>query len=226
MRLLGRRLSRLEIGLISAALLLPVPLVALNGYAAALPDAAGAGLGSLVTLGARDERSGTDVRGDSSEHGTNAQRSSHTRLSITGRRGVLTAGRKAAPNGSGQEETSGSTNDGANTAPRGEEPTENGNTDGSGPAADGGGGGDATVSGDATGTGGPSANSSDNSPALSVTGGSHGTGARASAGSDGVTVDADGDTAGSGESGGVSAEIKDADGSSRGIGVDVPPTGG
>jgi hypothetical protein len=224
MRPLGRRLSRLELGLISAALLLPVPLVALNGYAAALPDAAGAGLGSLVTLGARDERSGTNVRGDSSEHGTNAQRSSHTRLSITRRRGVLTAGGKAAPNGSGREETSGSTNHGANTTPRGDDPTENGNTDGSGPAADS--GGDATVSGDATGTGGPSANSSDNSPALSVTGGSHGTGARASAGSDGVTVDADGDTAGSGESGGVSAEIKDADGSSRGIGVDVPPTGG
>ena len=75
MRVSGRRLSRLELGFIAAALLLPVPLVALNGYAAALPAAVERGLGSLVTLEARDDRSGLKASGQASEDGSNAQRS-------------------------------------------------------------------------------------------------------------------------------------------------------
>ena len=83
MRVSGRRLSRLELGFIAAALLLPVPLVALNGYAAALPAAVERGLGSLVTLDARDDRSGLKASGQASEDGSNAQRSADGSLRIT-----------------------------------------------------------------------------------------------------------------------------------------------
>ena len=63
MRLLGRNLSRRDLIPVGAALLLPVPLVALNGYAAGLPDAVGRGLGSVVTLDARDGRNGIEASG-------------------------------------------------------------------------------------------------------------------------------------------------------------------
>ena len=221
---LRRRLSRLELGLIAAALLLPVPLVALNGYAAALPDAVGRGLGSLVTLEAGDERSGTEVRGDAAEGGSGARRSGHALLSIRRGEGTSTAD-ESAPSGSGRSAAPDTTDGEESAAPQGEAapqgqaPDENGDTGGSGPAADGG--------GEAPNRGEPAAaDAGKNAPALSVSGGGQGTAAGAYLGSEGVTVDLDGDSGGAGGSGGVSIEVRDTDGSSTGIGIGVPGTGG
>ena len=70
MKLLGRNLSRRDLIPVGAALLLPVPLVALNGYAAGLPDAVGRGLGSVVTLDAKDGRNGVEASGRAAETGS------------------------------------------------------------------------------------------------------------------------------------------------------------
>lgn len=221
---LRRRLSRVELGLIAAALLLPIPLVALNGYAAALPDAVGRGLGSLVTLEAGDEKSGTEVRGNASEDGSDVRRSAHALLSIGRGNGMSTADESATPSGSGGSAAPDSTGDEQSAAPQseapqGEAPDGNGDTGGSGPAADGGGEGPSS--------GKPAAaDAGNNAPALSVSGGGQGTAAGASVGSEGVTVDLDGDNGGAGGPGGVSIEVRDADGSSSGIGIGVPSTGG
>jgi hypothetical protein len=222
---LRRRLSRLELGLIAAALLLPIPLVALNGYAAALPDAVGRGLGSLVTLEAGDERSGTEVRGNASEDGSDTRRSGHGLLSIGRGTGTSTADDSATPSGSGGSAAPDSTDE-ANSTPQGKAPDGSGDTGGSGPAADGGGSGPAD-GGEAPSNGGAAAvDAGNNAPALSVSGGGQGTGASVSVGSDGATVDLDGDSGGPGGSGGVGVEIRDTDGSSTGIGIGVPTTGG
>ena len=220
---LRRRLSPLELGLIAAALLLPIPLVALNGYAAALPDAVGRGLGSLVTLEAGDERSGTEVRGNASEDGSGPRRSGHALLSIRRGTGTSAGDKSAASGGSGRSAAPDTTDDEESAAPQGEAapqaPDENGDTGGSEPAADGG--------SEAPNRGEPAAaDAGKNTPALSVSGGGQGTAAGASLGSEGVTVDLDGDSGGAGGSGGVSIEVRDTDGSSTGIGIGVPSTGG
>ena len=65
----------------------------------------GRGLGSLVTLGAKGELAGTEVRGGASEHGTNAQRSAHARLRIARRAGSLTAARRQCRTAQAERDT-------------------------------------------------------------------------------------------------------------------------
>ena len=118
MRVSGRRLSRLELGFIAAALLLPVPLVALNGYAAALPAAVERGLGSLVTLEARDDRSGLKASGQASEDGSNAQRSADGSLRITRAGTTSSTDGKTKPGASSESEAApGSSDDGRSATP-------------------------------------------------------------------------------------------------------------
>ena len=105
MRLLGRNLSRRDLIPVGAALLLPVPLVALNGYAAGLPDAVGRGLGSVVTLDARDGRNGIEASGRAAETGSATQRSGRGTLKITRSRGTGLAGLGVVPSGSAGTQT-------------------------------------------------------------------------------------------------------------------------
>jgi hypothetical protein len=182
--------------------------VALNGYAAALPDAVGAGLGSLVTIDAADERSGTSAHGNAVEDGTEAQRSAHSHLAIARAKPRVVGRRSILPGTSSHDVTSASRDDeaSASTPPGPAEPgTESGPT--------------TSPTEEATGSGKPSP-SPDNPSRLSVAAG-RGSGLDASVGSEGLTLDADGES-GVENSGVVGVEITDADGSSTGIAVDVP----
>jgi hypothetical protein len=220
MRVSGRRLSRLELGLIAAALLLPVPLVALNGYAAALPDALERGLGSLVTLEAGDDRSGIDARGQARENASYERRSADATLAITRAEARSSADDETEPAGSADDEAArGSSDDGADTTPQNEPSDEADDTGGSGPSGDSDG-----ASGD--GEGGSSASSGD-TPGLSLTIGGDGTAAGVSAGSSGVTVQlgADSESAESGDAAAATIEVTDTEGSSSGIGISAPGTG-
>ena len=221
MRVAGRRLSRLELGLIAAALLLPVPLVALNGYAAALPDAVERGLGSLVTLEAGDDRSGLTASGQASENGGNTRRSGDASLAITRAGATAPAEDETRPSESGGGEAApGSSDDGAGATPPQDEPSDEADdTGGSGPSGESGG-----ASGD--GEGGSSATSGD-TPGLSLTIGGGGTGTGVSAGSSGVTVQlgADSEGAESGDAATATVDVTDQEGSSSGAGISVPGTG-
>jgi hypothetical protein len=217
-----RRLSRREIGVAAAALLLPVPLVALNGLAAALPAPLDGGLGSLVTLEAGDESSGVQAQGAASEHGRNERRAGTGTLSIT-RTGStpLAAVGTTQRTGSGVVETSQDDSDSerAHRPPAGDDPTSGDDDGGSDrPGGDGDGGGEGG-SGDS--------GSSTPSPGVSLTIDGPGSAANVSAGTDGITVDlgADSDGAGADDPGLVSVEITDTDGSSTSFGLGVPGPG-
>jgi hypothetical protein len=221
MRVSGRRLSRLELGFVAAALLLPVPLVALNGYAAALPAAVERGLGSLVTLDAGDDRSGLKASGQASEDGSNAKRSADGSLRITRAGTTSSTDGKTKPGASSASEAApGSSDEGRSATPDHHEPSdEAGDTGGSGPSGESGG-----ASGD--GKGGSSATSGD-TPGVSLTIGGGGTGTGVSAGSSGVSVElgADSDGAGGGDAPAASVEVTDQKGSSSGVGISVPGSG-
>lgn len=220
MRVSGRRLSRLELGLIAAALLLPVPLVALNGYAAALPAAVERGLGSLVTLEAGDDRSGLKTSGQASEDGSNAQRSGDGSLRITRAGATSFADDGTEPSASGESEAApGSSDDSGGATPKDEPSDEADDTGGSGPSGESGG-----ASGD--GEGGSSATSGD-TPGLSLTIGGGGTGTGVSAGSSGVSVELGADSGGAdgGDAPTATVEVTDQEGSSSGVGISVPGSG-
>ena len=76
------RLSRREAMLVAAALLLPIPVFAQSGLSVPLPGVVERGLGSLVTLEASDEQSGTKATGQVSENGRNDRRSGRASLRI------------------------------------------------------------------------------------------------------------------------------------------------
>jgi hypothetical protein len=220
MRVSGRGLSRLELGFIAAALLLPVPLVALNGYAAALPAAVERGLGSLVTLEAGDDRSGLKASGQASEDGSNAQRSADGSVRITRAGATSSTDGKTKPSASGEnQEARGSSDDGHSATPNDEPSDEAGDTGGSGPSGESGG-----ASGD--GEGGPSATSG-GTPGVSLTIGGDGTGTGVSAGRSGVSVELGADSEGAGGSNAPTAtvEVTDQEGSSSGVGISVPGIG-
>jgi hypothetical protein len=169
MKLLGRNLSRRDLIPVGAALLLPVPLVALNGYAAGLPDAVGRGLGSVVTLDARDGRNGIEAGGRAAEKGSATQRSGRATLRVTRAGGTRSAGRRNMPSESTGSRTgpginagsSGPSGDRANAAPGSHQSTP-----------------------------------SPGSPGVSVTTAGQGTVTGVSAGTSGVTVDLGADSAG------------------------------
>ena len=219
MRVSGRRLSRLELGLIAAALLLPMPLVALNGYAAALPGAVERGLGSLVTLEAGDDRSGIEARGQARENGSYERRSADATLAITRAKVRSSANDETEPAESADGEAAPGSSDGADTTPQNEPSDEADDTGSSAPSGESDG-----ASGD--GEGGSSASSGD-TPGLSLTIGGDGTAAGVSAGSSGVTVQlgADSEGAGSGDAAAATVEVTDTEGSSSGVGISAPGTG-
>jgi hypothetical protein len=222
MRVSGRRLSRLELGFIAAALLLPVPLVALNGYAAALPAAVERGLGSLVTLEAvaGNDRSGLEASGQASEDGSNAQRSADGSLRITRAGATSSTDGKTKPSASSESEAApGSSDDSHSATPNDEPSDEAGDTGGSGPSGESGG-----ASGD--GEGGSSATSG-GTPGVSLTIGGGGTGTGVSAGSSGVSVELGADSEGAGGAVAPTAavEVTDQEGSSSGVGISVPGSG-
>jgi hypothetical protein len=71
----SHRMSRRELALVAAALLLPVPLIAESGLSLPVPGAVKHGFGSLITLDADRDSSGTTARGTVSESGTSPSHS-------------------------------------------------------------------------------------------------------------------------------------------------------
>ncbi len=225
MRLLGGKLSRRELALIAAALLIPVPLFAVSGLSAPLPDAIEHGLGSVVTLDAEDEPSGTTARGRGFETGNTERRQESSSL------GIATRAHHAGPSATTQ---SGSASSESTTAD-----TSSGNGGTNNPEADEpGGDGDAGSPGSPEGPSNPP-NNPESSPGpsdsgLSATGrdrrttvtvAGQGSAIGVSAGSDGLSIDQDADTGGSGNEGGVSVGSTDSDDSSRGVSVGIPRAG-
>jgi hypothetical protein len=209
------RLSRRELALVAVALLLPVPLVAVSGYATALPDAVERGLGSLVTLEAEDERSGLVARGNVSEEADDEGRSAS---------GTLTVARTGTPSQDGERTVttdSADSDDGTESSdhdkggPGDSPPGDDGDTGSSSPSGDGGGSSGTT-------SGSPPAPNTSPSVALAI--GAQGTGAAVSAGGDGVTVDVGADTAGHAkeDTGEAEVVVTDADGSSTNVSIGVP----
>jgi hypothetical protein len=212
MRLLGRNLSRRDLIPVGAALLLPVPLVALNGYAAGWPDAVGRGLGSVITLDAKDGRNGIEAGGRAAETGSDTQRSGRGTLKVTRSRGAGLAGLGVVPSGSAGRRTGRSANGKEpEQTPRGSAPDSGGDTGGSGPSG-----------GSAPATGSNSSSTPTGSPSLSVMSAGQGTGTSLSAGGNGLTIDLGADSAGGDEPAGATVTVTDTGGAPTSLNVGGP----
>ena len=221
MRSPRRRLSRRELGLVAAALLVPLPVFAATGLSAPLPNAIERALGGLVVVNAHDEQTGSSATVAASEDGTGVNRSVKGSLALT--RGSRRAGRALSPstlssvvtsstnqNDTGgdadtqtQHESSPGQNGGGTGTPK--QPAEPGEP---GPADDS--AADKTPAGRTA----PSAQ-------LGVDG--QGVGAAVSVGPSGVHVDSGADSRGAGSDGKGDAgvTVTPSDGSSTGVGVTV-----
>ena len=216
MKLFGRNLSRRDLVLVGAALLLPVPLVALNGYAAGLPDAVGRGLGSLATLDARDDRAGVGVSGRASEAGRDTQRSGRSTLTVSRVGGNGLAGRGMAPSGSAGSATESGANAGQpEEMTRGDAPADNGDSGSAGPSAE---GDNAAPRPD---PGSQQSTTSAGSPSVSVTTAGQGTATGVTAGANGVTIDLGADSTG-GDDPGATVKVTDIGGSPISVSVGGP----
>jgi len=213
-------LSGREAALVAAALLLPIPLFAQSGLSVPLPGVVERGLGSLVTLDAGDERSGTQATGQASENGRNDRRSARGSLRIARAEGTPTV--LADGTSTGADSGSSATSDK--------------------PAGDDGGGGNAPAGGDpegdgdgspgdpespetpASGSGSGSDAGSGNQTGVNVSAGGQGTGTGVSAGTGGLGVDVGSDNGGAGteDAGSAGVEVTGEDGSSTGVGTTVP----
>jgi len=215
-------LSRREAALVAAALLLPIPLFAQSGLSVPLPGVVERGLGSLVTLDAGDERSGTKATGQASENGRNARRSGPGSLRIA--RAERTPTVLADGTSTGADSGSSATSDkpagddgGGGTAPAGGDPE-----------GDGGGAGSPgdpespKTPGSGSGSGSDDGSGNETGVNVSAAGQSTGTGVSAGTGGLGVDVDADNGGAGSEDAGSAGVEVTGEDGSSTGVGTTVP----
>lgn len=219
-----RNLSGREGLLVAAALLLPIPLFAQSGLSVPLPGV-DRGLGSLVTVDATDERSGSATKQSGSENATGDRRSSGGSPSI-GRGERL----QTLP-GQGAWGSDGGGDSAVFDMPGGEA----GDTL-SPPAGGGAAGGSDGGVGSRESPGGPDGPAAPESstepgsstqPGVSVTGQGQGARPGISAGTGGIGVDvgADNADAGSDEPGSVGVEVTSVDGSNRGAGTTLPGVG-
>jgi hypothetical protein len=95
MRSPRRRLSRRELGLVAAALLVPLPLFAATGLSAPLPNAIERAFGGQVVIDAQDTQRGSSATVAAAESGTGAKRSAKGSLALT--RGAGRSGRAPSP---------------------------------------------------------------------------------------------------------------------------------
>lgn len=229
MRTGRRRLGRREGLLVAAALLLPIPLFAQSGLSVPLPGVVEGGLGSLVTVDATDERSGTRGTANASEKGKSDRRSGRgsPRISRGSRMPMLfeeesQAG--SASGGSADLDSPAGEKGGIDNAPAGGDP-EGGGDGGAGSPGDPG-SPDAPAAGSGTGAG-----ASDSGPAgqtgVSIREHGQGTTSGISAGSGGLSVDLGADNGGAGddEPGSVGVSVTSEDGSSAGAGTALPGVG-
>ena len=211
------RLSRRELGLVAAALLVPLPLFALTGFSAPLPNAIDRGLGGLVAIEAQDRAAGASV-GVVARPGHERARAVKRATAIHAPHlgsALRTRARSTTSSAGGSTDTSGT---GGDAKPQHDSPDENG-----------GGTGSPEKSGEPS----PSQGSNASKPAghpvpsaqIGVTG--QGAGVDGALDSSGLNLDvgADGGDAGSGEPGSAGAIVTGSDGSPTGVEVAVPGLG-
>lgn len=226
MRSPRRRLSRRELGLVAAALLIPLPLFAATGFSAPLPNAIERAFGGQVVIDAQDKQSGSSATVAAAESGTGAKRSAKGSVALT--RGTRRSGRALSPSSVSSLVTS-STNrkdtggDAETQTQHESSPDQNGGGAGSPerPAEP----GDAGPADDSAAHKRPAERTA---PSAHMGVAAQGAGAGLSVGPSGVRVDAGGDSqgdAGSDEVGDAEATVTHSDGSSTGVGVTVPGGG-
>ena len=220
MRWLGSRLSRREVALVAAALLVPMPVFAMTGLNAPLPNAIERGLGGLVTIEAHDGQSGAPARLHASENGAKATRSANASVVVTRPRRGMAAKRGGAsqPSSKAGTRTGTSPNSGGRTTAEKHSPEGGAGEKGGSPS----------VGGKAGAAGNSSTASSERAlPPVQIEAAGPGAGADASGSPEGLSVDveADGADAGAGEPGRADATVTTSDQSSTGVGVDIPAIG-
>jgi hypothetical protein len=224
MRSPRRRLSRRELGLVAAALLVPLPVFAATGLSAPLPNAIERALGDLVVIEAQDERTGSSVAVAGSEDGAGAKRSANGSIAVTrgGRAGrglSPSAVSSLVPSSTDRNDTGGDTD---TQTQHESSPDQNGGGTGSPhqPAAPG-----ESGPADDSAADHPPANLTAPSAQIGVSG--QGTGVAVSVGPSGVRVDTGADSGGaeSDGEGHAGVSVTGSDGSSTGGGVTVPGLG-
>ena len=217
------RLSRREAMLVAAALLLPIPVFAQSGLSVPLPGVVERGLGSLVTLEARDEQSGTKATGQVSENGRNDRRSGRASLRIVRGGRVPTVLTDGTQTGTDNDSSTGPGKPAGDDGGTGNTPA------GGDPEGDGGGEGGAGSPGDPNSHATPASGSDSGSvqTGVTVTATGQGAGTGVSAGTGGVSIDvgADNGDAGGDEPGSVGVDVTDEDGSSTGASATLPGVG-
>jgi hypothetical protein len=230
------RLTRREAALVAAALLLPIPLFAQSGLSVPLPDSVSRSLGSLVTVEASDERSGTEATGNASENGRDTERSGHGTVRI--KRGSRTSPTFLLPDGVpavsdvtgvASDQPAGDSGSGGGNTPAGGEPGGDGGNAGSPGSPDSGGsgsGGSGSAGAGPAGTASSGGSGAKADPGIRVGAAGQGSsgGATVSTGDSGIDVSGGNGGAPGEDEGSVTVEITDTDGSSTGIGVTVPGT--
>jgi hypothetical protein len=226
MRSPRRRLSRRELGLVAAALLIPLPLFAATGFSAPLPNAIERAFGGRVVIDGQDKQTGSSTTVAAAESGTAVKRSAKGSLALT--RGAGRSGRALSPSSVPSLVTS-STNrnhtggDAETQTQHESSPDQNGGGTGASeqPAEP----GDARPADDSAADN-RAAHRTAPSAHVGVTG--QGAGAGVSVGPSGVRVDAGADSQGGAVSDGVGdaeGTVTHSDGSSTGVGVTVPGRG-
>jgi hypothetical protein len=221
-----RSLSRRELGLVAAALLVPLPVLAATGLSAPLPNAIERALGGLVVMDAHDEQTDSPATVAASGAGTGVKRSANGSLALT--LGSGRSGRRALSPSTLSSLVTSSTN---RNETGGDADTQTKHE--SSPDQNGGGTGEPEQPA-GPGEPGPADDSAaDNkaagrtAPSAQIGVGGQGTTAGVSVGPSGVRVDAGADSGGAGldEKADAGATVTLSDGSSTGVGVTVPGSG-
>jgi hypothetical protein len=225
MRSPRRRLSRRELGLVAAALLVPLPLFAATGLSVPLPNAIERAFGGNVVIDTQG-RTGSSATVAAAESGTGAKRSAKGSLVLT--RGGGRSGRALSPSSvSGLVRSSTNRNhtggDAETQTHHESSPDQNGGGTGAPeqPAQP----GDARPADDSAADQKPAERTA---PSAHMGVAAQGAGAGLSVGPSGVRVDAATDSEGDAGSDGVGdagVTVTHADGSSTGVGVTVPGRG-
>jgi len=225
------RLSRRELALVAAALLLPVPVIAESGLSLPFPDAVQQGFGSLITLDAKDDGSGTTATGGTPENGAGPPRSADASRSAARANDSSTSSRTESHH-DGVRASGGSADSwGGRDSRTAATPKGGGDTDDSGSSVDTGGtdrprspGGTDTPRGDA---GRAPQSEPDRMPSVGLRVAGQGTASGVSVSADGVDADSGADSRGARDHGtaGVGLDVTDTTGSRTGTGMTVSDTG-
>ena len=221
----SHRMSRRELALVAAALLLPLPLIAESGLSLPVPGGVKHGFGSLITLDADRDSSGTTARGTVSESGTRPSHSGSASLSIARTRHRSTRSRAALlDRGIGTTSASAGSR-GSSSTTDAETPKGGGDTDNTGSSGN---HGSTNRPTSPRGTGTPRGDSGgapqfepDRMPGVDLHAAGQGTTSGVSVNADGVSVDVASDSGGVGDdvSTGVGVEITDTAGSRTGLDI-------